>query len=141
MRKRNSGFTLIELLAVIAIILILMGLITPAITSARRQARKVQCMSNLRQCLVALHAYAMDNDGEYPAAATWSVDIGDYIEDNADVISCTEGDDTYTMSAAAGGAQVESIDSDTRTLSCTTGAVHIGDVQCAINSGGDTETF
>ena len=138
--ENRKGFTLIELLAVMAIILILMGLITPAITSARRQARKVQCMSNLRQCLVALQAYAMDNDGEYPAALTWAADVGDYLEDNANVILCTEGDDEYTMAAAAGGVAVESIDSDQEVLACTTADAHTGDVACFINSGGDTGT-
>ena len=66
------GFTLIELLTVIAIIGILAAILIPVVASVRDQARRAACASNLRQCGLAVNAYALDNNGELPRFSSGS---------------------------------------------------------------------
>lgn len=61
-----AGFTLVELLVVIALLAALIAILFPILGSARQSAQKAQCVSNLQQLGVAVHAYAMENNGTLP---------------------------------------------------------------------------
>jgi L-fucose mutarotase len=64
--RSNSerGFTLVELLVVIAIIALLMAVLLPALGKARTQAKRIVCLSGLKQLVMGWMAYAENNDGK-----------------------------------------------------------------------------
>lgn len=73
--KRN-GFSLVELLVVIGIIAMLLGILLPSLNIARGQAKRIYCLSNLRQMGIASANYCSNNSGYFPIAQ-WSTQEGD----------------------------------------------------------------
>jgi prepilin-type N-terminal cleavage/methylation domain-containing protein/prepilin-type processing-associated H-X9-DG protein len=59
LKPARRAFSLVELLTVIGIIALLMGLLLPALSMAKRSAGQVRCAANLRQWSLAANLYAM----------------------------------------------------------------------------------
>lgn len=67
-RQRTPAFTLVELLVALGIIALLTAILLPSLHLARESAKRVQCLGNLRQMVIAADAYVADNRGSYPIA-------------------------------------------------------------------------
>jgi prepilin-type processing-associated H-X9-DG protein len=68
-RRRATGFSLVELLTVVGIIAVLLALLVPALSEARRNAQAVQCAANMRQLTTAMVSYATEFRGKFPPNA------------------------------------------------------------------------
>ena len=89
-RPSRAGFSLVELLVVITIISMLMGLLFPAVQSAREASRRSTCMNNLKQIALAVTSYESGNR----SLPGWRNNVGTY------------STGTIALSGTGGGYQV-----------------------------------
>jgi len=98
-RERVAGVTLVELLIVIAVIVILVALLMPAIGVARASARQRQCSSNLTQIF---NGWTRGNsrDARQPIrGAQWTEGVSAYLEGNTQVLFCPDDFDRQSSSS------------------------------------------
>lgn len=88
----TDGFTLIELLVVMSIISLLMSILLPSLTQAREQAKRVVCLSNMRNMTLAWYLYALENDDRICSADTdWNDPGNNWVADGPDIPGNTVG--------------------------------------------------
>jgi len=89
-----SGFTLIELLVVISVVALLMAVLLPTLSRARKQARTVACQAKLRQWGLVFSMYIDDSDSQYPleeigwTTGVWHRLLRPYCSDSNDMLLC-----------------------------------------------------
>jgi prepilin-type N-terminal cleavage/methylation domain-containing protein/prepilin-type processing-associated H-X9-DG protein len=66
--KRRNGFTLIELLVALVILAVLVGMFLPAFDRAKGKARRIGCVSRLKNIGLAYRIFATDHNGSFPWA-------------------------------------------------------------------------
>jgi prepilin-type N-terminal cleavage/methylation domain-containing protein/prepilin-type processing-associated H-X9-DG protein len=86
---QRKGFTLIELLVVIAIIAILAAMLFPVFARARESARKIQCLSNVKNLTMAMLMYLTDYDKFPPSEHR--ADAVDYLSQRIGRCGCDAG--------------------------------------------------
>jgi prepilin-type processing-associated H-X9-DG protein/prepilin-type N-terminal cleavage/methylation domain-containing protein len=88
-QSTRAAFTLIELLTVIAIIGILAALILGGLSSAKKKARRVQCMNNVHQLGLALQGFVTGNDA-FPLVVNPDFFHGKYTEHSSSWVAALQ---------------------------------------------------
>jgi prepilin-type N-terminal cleavage/methylation domain-containing protein len=73
--NHRKGFTLIELLVVISIIAVLVSLVAPAVQAARRAARRIECLNNMRNVALSIQNFSVVQNGTLPSL---TMDLPDF---------------------------------------------------------------
>ncbi len=139
---RRKGFTLIELLVVIAIIALLMGILMPALSRVKKQARAVACQATLKQWGTIWSMYCDENDGRFPEAGdlgwkrgTWVIAFRDTYKTKADILICPAA----AKRLPTGGTGVRNYGDSTHTYIMGNGGIF--NAQEEASFGGNNWTF
>jgi len=128
--RSRTGFTLIELLVVIAIIAILAAMLLPALSSAKERAKRISCLSNLKQQGTALFVYVGDYNDKIPKPAYTGLtsSLGPWA--------------TYLLYAnegTAGASAANALDATNEQVFYTTGLIKDGHVFYCTSAASETD--
>ncbi len=119
MMHKERAFTLIELLVVIAIIALLMSILMPSLSLARKQARSAGCKMNLHNWGLIWSMYCDQNDGKFPVATslgwkrgTWIVALRNGWDTKSDILRCPSALKRRPDGQDYGGSQYSYIQGD-----------------------------
>src|SRR5688572_5166225 len=71
--KFHAAFTLVELLVIVAIIAIVVGMIPASFSTGKEKARRIKCVSNLKNIGLSFRIYATGNNDLFPWESTNSL--------------------------------------------------------------------
>jgi len=101
---RRHRFTLIELMVVVAIIMVLSGMILPALSLARAKAREIACLSQLKQVGQST-IYYLEDFQSYPPGVNGTENFSHALRDHiypmveppSQIFDCPDSDQSFPM--------------------------------------------
>ena len=115
MNRPKKGFTLVELLVVIGIIAVLIAILLPALSRARKSAQTIQCASNLKQLWTLTNMYTNMYRGYTMPARCWSGSAQSNYWCGVDVLGPLMG---IKRVGNSGTAQMGALDRISKILDC-----------------------
>lgn len=97
---RSRGFTLVELLTVLTMISLLAALLLPGLSRAKSQARRIGCLSNLREIGAGAMLYMADYNGSlFHHHEGWVLDDGTQVDQLPSSVAASAGGGMGTSEA------------------------------------------
>lgn len=116
-KSTRTGFTLIELLVVISIISLLISVLLPALSAAKKTSNATVCLSKMRQMGQALVIYAQDYDQSLPPGTAPGTDATNWMVLSLHVLG-VQGT-TFAEQAALNNNMVKTFFTDTDSIAPT----------------------